>query len=114
MSSRREFICKHQYNWIGLGGKLSRLAGIKHTYAEFTLHDFQSHQITAVFTLHDNLRYHSVAAVFTLHDGSATGGFTLHDFTQTTLCDPQATVKRTGEVKEITQDHADKFSPNTQ
>ncbi len=99
MSSKREFICKHQYNRIGLGVKLSRLAGIKHTYAEFTLHDFQSHRITAVFTL---------------HDGSATGGFTLHNFTQTTLCDPQATVKRTGEVKEITQDHADKFSPNTQ
>ncbi len=46
-------------------------------YAEFTLHDFQSYRITAVFTLQDK---HSVAAVFTLHDGPATGGFTLHDF----------------------------------
>ncbi len=42
------------------------------TNAEFTLQDFQSHQITAVITLHDNLGQHSVAAVFTLHDGPAT------------------------------------------
>ncbi len=47
------------------------------SYAEFTLHDFQSHQITVVFTLPPGV----VAAVFTLHDGSATGGYTLHDFT---------------------------------
>ncbi len=49
--------------------------------AEFTLHGFQSCWFTVVFSLHDYLRLHSVAAVLTLHDGSATGGYTLHDFT---------------------------------
>lgn len=49
-------------------------------YGSFRLHDFQSSQVAALFTLHDYLGQHSVAAVFTLDDGSATEGFTLHDF----------------------------------
>ena len=52
-----------------------------HSNAEFRLHDFQSSRATVLFTLHAYLGQDSVAAVFTLHDGSATEGFTLHDFT---------------------------------
>ncbi len=77
------------------------------TYAKFTLHDFESHWITAVFTLHDYPGVHSVAASFhisTMEWIGKTGGFTLHDFTNkknrpTTLSGTQTTAKRTREVK---------------
>ncbi len=80
------------------------------SYAEFTWHDFKNHRITAVCTLHDNLGLHSVAAVFTLHDGSATGGFTLHDFTKgritdNSVCSANYSQTHTISDKEIKQCH---------
>ncbi len=75
--------------------------------AEFTLHDFQSNRITAVFTLHDYLVYRPVAAVFTLHDGSATGGFTLHDFTIGRIANKSLLRKLQPNAREKWQDHAD-------
>ncbi len=59
----------------------------------------------------------------TLHDGSATGGYTLHDFTigriaDNSVCSATYSQAHLRSDKEITQDHADimvyKSSPNTQ
>jgi len=52
--------------------KLINVFMITTPYAMFRLHDFQSSQVSVLFTLHDYLGQHSVTAVFTLHDGLAT------------------------------------------
>ncbi len=53
-----------------------------------------------------------ITADFTLHDGSATGGYTLHDFTigriaNNSVCSTNYSQTHTRSDKEITQDYAD-------
>ncbi len=43
--------------------------------------DFQNYRLIVVFTRHDYLGSIQMCSVFALHNGSATGSYTLHDFT---------------------------------